>query len=255
MAAIVAPVFASIEMGRIFYRDDGGSGTPVLHLHGGWGYEIYRAPPIAGARLVIPDRTGYGRSTPRDDLPPRFHEAYAIETEHFLDALALERPVLWGHSDGAVIAAILALRDPGRYRGVVLEALHRDRVKPASRQFFTDMAEDPTRFGDRVAAILEADHGARWQSVLKMDGRAWLEIAATPDDDFFDGKLPTLSPPTLVIHGSDDPRTEPHELAWIRRELPHARFAIVERGGHCPHAHPRTALEVAKLVEGFIRTV
>src|SRR5512139_2588358 len=102
---------------RIFYRAAREQarapvdGAPVLHLHGGWGYEIYPVGALA-ARLVIPDRTGYGRSTPVDDLPPRFHEAAAIETERFLDAIGLDRCVLWGHSDGAVIAAILGLRDP-----------------------------------------------------------------------------------------------------------------------------------------------
>jgi pimeloyl-ACP methyl ester carboxylesterase len=250
-------MYATIDRGRIFYRDEG-SGDPIVHLHGGWGYEIYSARPqidAVAARFVIPDRIGYGRSTPIDELPPQFHAWYADETEQFLGAIGIERCVLWGHSDGAVIAAILGIRDPARYRGIVLEALHRDRVKPRSRQFFTDMAEDPARFGDRVAAILDADHGARWRTALQMDGRAWLEIAATPDDDFFDGKLPSLAVPTLVIHGSDDPRTEPHELDWIRRDLPRARFEIVERGGHCPHAHPRTASRVTTLLGEFVQTL
>jgi pimeloyl-ACP methyl ester carboxylesterase len=211
-------------------------------------------PPLA-ARVVIPDRTGYGRSTPIAELPARFHEAAAIESERFLDAIGIERCVIWGHSDGAVIAAIMGLRDPARYRGIVLEALHRDRVKPGSRQFFTDMAEDPMRFGVRVSTVLARDHGARWQDVIRMGGRAWLAIAATPDEDFFDGKLAALAPPVMVIHGADDPRTEPDELALVRRELPSARWEILDGGGHCPHAHPRTREIVATLVEDFAATV
>jgi pimeloyl-ACP methyl ester carboxylesterase len=227
--------------------------APIVHLHGGWGYEIYPLPAL-GRRVLVPDRTGYGRSTPIAELPPHFHRAAAGETEHLLAELGVERPVVWGHSDGAVIAAILALRDPARYRGVVLEALHVDREKPASRQFFTDMADYPTRFGPRVAAILERDHGARWQDVLRMGGRAWLRIAATPDEDFFGGRLGELSEhvPTLVVHGADDPRTEPDELARIRRALPHARYEIVDGGGHCPHAHPRCADAVARAVVDFV---
>ena len=240
---------------QIFYRTIdadalAGEGPPIVHLHGGWGYEVYPAPPIA-ARLVIPDRTGYGRSKRIAELPPRFHEAAAIETEHFLDALGLDRCVIWGHSDGAVIAAIMGLREPARYRGIVLEAMHRDRVKPHSRQFFTDMTEDPTRFGARVVNMLERDHGASWQDVIRMGGRAWLAIAQTPHD-FFDGRLAELAPPVMVVHGADDPRTEPGELAWIRRELPRARWEIIDGGGHCPHAHSRTGVAVAKLIEDFV---
>jgi pimeloyl-ACP methyl ester carboxylesterase len=242
--------FVDVGSSRIAYRAFG-EGTPILHLHGGWGYEIYRLPAMPG-RFVIPDRTGYGRSTAIDELPPRFHEAAAIESARFLDAIGIDRCVLWGHSDGAVIAAIMGLSDPARYRGIVLEALHRDRPKPRSRQFFTDMAEDPTRFGERVASVLRADHGERWESVLRMGGRAWLQIAATPDDDFFDARLAELAPPALVVHGADDPRTEPDELAWIRRDLPRARFAIIDGGGHCPHAHPRAAASVASAVTEFV---
>ena len=50
---------------RIYYRDLG-QGPPLVILHGGWGYEFY---PYTDAierlpnRFVIPDRTGYGRSS------------------------------------------------------------------------------------------------------------------------------------------------------------------------------------------------
>ncbi|MCA9680098.1 MAG: alpha/beta fold hydrolase [Kofleriaceae bacterium] len=239
---------------RIRVRDLAGAGVPVVHLHGGWGYDIYPvdAAALPGARLVIPDRTGYGASTAIDALPPRFHEAAAIETERLLDALGIDRCVVWGHSDGAVIAALLGLRDPARYRGLVLEAIHVDRAKPGSRQFFTDMAEDPTRFGPRVAAVLHGDHGDRWQDVLRMGGRAWLAIAARPDDDFYGGRLAALAPPVLIVHGADDPRTEPGELDALRRALPAAELAILPDGGHCPHAHPRTAAEVTARIGAFV---
>ena len=245
---------------QIAYREHGPrDGVAVVHLHGGWGYEIYGVQPQLAAlpelRFVIPDRTGYGGSTRIDELPPRFHEAAAIETERFLDAIGIEKCVVWGHSDGAVIAAILGLRDPARYRGIVLEALHRDREKPRSRQFFTDMATEPERFGPRVAGILRAEHGAHWQDVLRMDGRAWLRIAETPDEDFYDGRLGSLAVPTLVVHGADDPRTEPGELERVRRELPRARFEVLPEGGHCPHAHPRTAARVAEILGDFVRSL
>jgi pimeloyl-ACP methyl ester carboxylesterase len=87
-----------------------------------------------------------------------------------------------------------------------------------------------------------------------MGGRAWLAIAAMPRDDFFGGALATLSPPTLVVHGDDDPRTEPGELAHVRRELPQARFEVIAGGGHCPHAHSRTSATVASLIADFVAT-
>jgi haloalkane dehalogenase len=94
---------------RIYYRE-AGAGIPLVFLHGGWGYEVYPFDRAIEAlrgrfRILIPDRSGYGRSTPLTKLPADFHRRAAIEMARFLDALKIERAVLWGHSDGAVIAS------------------------------------------------------------------------------------------------------------------------------------------------------
>lgn len=235
---------------------DAGSGTPIVLLHGGWGYGFYphdHAIAKLERRFIIPDRTGYGGSPHIADLPPKFHVAAAIETERLLDALGVERPVLWGHSDGAVIATILALRDPERYAGIVVEAIHLDRRKPRSREFFLQMVDDPDSFGDRVTRKLAAEHGdPYWRTIIQAGGRAWLEIAATPDDDLYEHRLHELRVPMLVVHGADDPRTEPGELDRIRREVPAARIEMIESGGHSPHSAPATAAQVTAIVERFV---
>jgi pimeloyl-ACP methyl ester carboxylesterase len=238
---------------------DGGRGAPIVLLHGGWGYGFYPhddAIAKLDRRFVIPDRTGYGGSPHIAELPPKFHVAAAIETEKLVDALGLERPVLWGHSDGAVIATILALRDPDRYEGIIVEAIHLDREKPRSREFFLQMLEDPDAFGERVTRKLAAEHGADyWRTIIRAGGRAWLDIAATPKEDFYEHRLDELRVPILVVHGDDDPRTEPDELDRIRREVPTARIEMIERGGHSPHSAPATAAKVTAIVERFLTSL
>ena len=235
---------------------EGGAGMPLVILHGGWGYGFYPHDDAIASlehRFVIPDRTGYGGSPHIETLPRRFHVAAAVETETLLDGLGIDRAVLWGHSDGAVIAAILALRDPDRYAGVVVEAIHLDRAKPRSREFFETMVNDPDAFGERVTSKLAAEHGADyWRTIIRAAGQAWLDIAATPDEDFYDGRLHELRVPLLVVHGADDPRTEPGELDRIRREVPAARIEMVERGGHSPHSNRATAAVVTGLVRDFV---
>jgi pimeloyl-ACP methyl ester carboxylesterase len=235
---------------------EGGEGEPLVILHGGWGYGYYPyddAIATLDRRFVIPDRTGYGRSQRIEALPPRFHAAAAIETERLLDAMAIDRCALWGHSDGAIIGVLLALRQPDRYSAVVVEAIHLDRAKPRSRDFFRQMANDPDAFGERVTRRLAAEHGEDyWRTIIRAGGRAWLDIAATPDDDLYDGRLGELRVPMLVLHGADDPRTEPGELDRIRREVPSARIEMIPGGGHSPHNAPGSAARSTALVADFL---
>ena len=106
------PVIAPLS---IHYREYG-RGAPLLFLHGGWGYGMY---PIGRQveefqsewRIVAPDRCGYGRSTHvMREMPLDFHRQAAEETMAVMDALEIERAAIWGHSDGAVIAAMIGLK-------------------------------------------------------------------------------------------------------------------------------------------------
>src|SRR3954466_6145122 len=168
---------------RIAYDDRGGDGPAVVSLHGGWGADLYpveaQAAALRGrARLLVPTRSGHGDSTPLSELAPGFHRRAAAETLAVLDALGIGTAVLWGHSDGAVIAVHAGLMAPDRVAGIVLEALHLYGDKPGSQQFFADTAEDPGWVGERAAAILAAEHGSdRWRAVLQMNARAWLDLA------------------------------------------------------------------------------
>jgi pimeloyl-[acyl-carrier protein] methyl ester esterase len=233
-----------------------GRGAPLVLLHGGWGYGFYPhddAIARLDRRFVIPDRTGYGGSPHIAELPAKFHVAAAVETEKLLDALRIRRSVLWGHSDGAVIATILALRDRGRYDGIIVEAIHLDREKPRSRGFFLRMANDPDAFGQQVTQKLAHEHGEDyWRTIIRAGGRAWLDIAAHPKEDLYENRLGDLRVPMLVVHGADDPRTEPGELDRIRREVPSARIEMIEGGGHSPHSARATAAKVTAVVEGFL---
>jgi pimeloyl-ACP methyl ester carboxylesterase len=250
-----SPLLPGTRPIELRYRD-GGQGAAIVILHGGWGYGFYPhddAIAKLDRRFVIPDRTGYGRSPHVAEMPPKFHVAAAIETEKLLSTLGLQRPVLWGHSDGAVIATILALRDAERYAGIIVEAIHLDREKPRSRDFFLQMVNDPDAFGERVTRKLAEEHGEDyWRTIIRAAGRAWIDIAATPNEDFYEHRLHELRVPMLVVHGADDPRTEPGELDRIRREVPAARIEMIEGGGHSPHSARATAAQVTRVVDSFL---
>jgi pimeloyl-ACP methyl ester carboxylesterase len=256
---VVSALAPHAPRARIHYRETG-AGRPLVILHGGWGYEIYPFQRQIAAlcrdyRIVIPDRTGYGGSGRLVRQETDFHQRAAAETFAVLEALGVERPAVWGHSDGAVIALLMALSHPDRLGGVIAEAAHFFRRKPASREFFETMLWRPDALGERVTAVLLRDHGEGWRDLIRTNGDAWLRIAqagAQPNGDLYDGRLANVRVPTLLSHGARDPRTEPGELEALRAALPHACVALLPEGAHSPHSEARTADDTTRIARDFL---
>jgi pimeloyl-ACP methyl ester carboxylesterase len=249
---------------NIHYREFG-SGRPLVILHGGWGYGIYpfdrQIAEFAGQyRILIPDRSGYGHSSRvSGEMPLDFHRRAALETFCFLDALGIEKSILWGQSDGAVIAAMMGLIAPHRCASLVLEAFHYFRRKPGSRFFFERFAEHPEELGDETRRLLAEDHGeTNWPTVLRRNCGVWFRIADSvhrPDEDLYDGRLGELQVPTLFLHGSLDPRTEPGEMDCVRQVLPHTTMRFIAAGKHSPHGEEDAWQECNKNASEFFRSI
>ncbi|MCU1265402.1 MAG: alpha/beta hydrolase [Acidobacteria bacterium] len=247
---------------KIYLRDQG-QGPPLFFLHGGWGHEMYpfnrqTRALAADYRCVTPDRSGYGRSLQIvGELPPDFHYRAAIETLSVMDSLHVERASFWGHSDGAVIAAILGFTAPERVSGLILEAFHYYRQKPASKEFFEALADRPDVLGaelcERFARVLGAGH---WRHLITTHAKAWIEMAGEssgPTDDLYGGRLHEISAPVLFIHGALDPRTEPGEMDAAHHQLPRAEMHILDKASHSPHSEIAVADQVTKIAAEFLK--
>ena len=256
--SLLVPGISPVE---IYYRDEG-EGEPLLFLHGGWGYEMY---PFTrqinalreGHRILVPDRVGYGRSTRLvEDLPSDFHYHAATETLSFMDSLGIERAFLWGHSDGAVIAAILGFTAPQRVGGLILEAFHYYRQKSTSRKFFETLSYEPEALGLELCQRFAREHGADyWRQLITTHAESWFQIAKEsngPTDDLYAGRLHEIIAPTFLIHGRLDPRTEPGELGAVREQLPDAEMQILDEGSHSPHSESMTADLVTGIATRFL---
>lgn len=255
-----SPLAPDVSPVEIYYREIS-KGRPLIFLHGGWGYEIYPFESQIKAfadtyRILIPDRTGYGRSLKIKEFPIDFHRRAAREVKSFIEALDLDRPILWGHSDGAVIAVSMALSNPDMYSALILEAFHFYKNKPGSRPFFETMASNPDGLGPRVTAALAADHGEDyWRDLIISNGEAWLKIGESisrEGEDLYDGRLGELNVPSIFIHGSRDPRTEPGELDAVRNRLPDVQIHLIEGGGHSPHSESQSAEEANRVTGDFL---
>ncbi len=92
-----------------------GEGRPVVLIHGNaedhnlFGTEIGQLVK-AGYRVYAPDSRGHGANAP---LKEYHYNDMAEDIYEFIRHLGLERPALYGHSDGGIIALLLELRHPG----------------------------------------------------------------------------------------------------------------------------------------------
>ena len=93
-----------------------GEGRPIVLIHGNaedhnlFETEIGQLTE-AGYQVYAPDSRGHGANEPLSEY--HFHDM-AEDMYRFIRAMGLEKPALYGHSDGGIIALMLEIMHPGR---------------------------------------------------------------------------------------------------------------------------------------------
>lgn len=114
--------YVTLDGLRFHYRDYGGTGRPLVLLHGlasNSRWWLLVGPLLAKRfRVVALDQRGHGES----DKPDNGYEFETVagDLAGFIDALELERPIVVGHSWGSEVALQYAASYPDRPAGVVL---------------------------------------------------------------------------------------------------------------------------------------
>ena len=122
-AAPARETYADLPGARIWYRDTGGAGVPVVFLHAAtgssrvWEYQI-PAFTAAGYRVIAFDRRGWGR-TVIDPAGPQPGTA-ADDLQALMSYLGVDRFHLVGTAAGGFAAWDYALSFPQRLRSLVV---------------------------------------------------------------------------------------------------------------------------------------
>jgi pimeloyl-ACP methyl ester carboxylesterase len=247
-----APVVIETSGGDVSVRT-AGAGPHVVLLHGigsGSGSWIYQLAGLSSRYTVTAwDAPGYGKSMPVSGEEPGVDD-FAHRLAMLVDALALDRFLLVGHSLGALIAGRYAARNPARLRGLILAdpAAGHARLTEADRAARLDSRLKPfaalgaeryaqERAGNLLSPDTTEEHLSlvrRNMAQLTLEGlSAAAGILSRGDllDDVarFDG-------PAIVLCGAEDRVTPPEICRPVANAFPGGRpFHLIENAGHASY--------------------
>ena len=228
---------------------------PIVFLHEGlgslamWKDFPQKIADATGCEAVVFSRAGYGRSDPAKlSRDTRYmHDEGLHVLPAFLTALGLERPILFGHSDGASIALICAGGTATQLSGVVVMAPHVlvedisvESIAQAKVAWQT--TDLPARLGKYHADVEAAFWG--WNDIwLHPDFRAWN----------IEEYLPGIAVPVLAIQGEDD---EYGTMAQIDRIAAQTRDVELVKLADCRHSpHKDQPEAVIEAVGDFVARI
>jgi pimeloyl-ACP methyl ester carboxylesterase len=279
--------YRSVEIDgvRVFYREAGSRGAPVVVLLHGFpsSSHMYRnlIPALADRfRVIAPDYPGFGHSDFPD--PRRFHygfAGYARLVHRFVDELSLDRYALYVQDYGAPIGLRLALLAPARVTALVvqngnayleglsagwdpLRAYWRD-PSPANRENLRGwLTADGIRL--QYIAGLEPDQAARicpdtWTLdwlLLNRPGNIDVQLDLFGDYQANVALYPAFQqffrerqPPALIAWGKRDPFFTVEGARAYLRDLPDAELHLLDAGHFALETHGN---EIATLMRDFL---
>jgi pimeloyl-ACP methyl ester carboxylesterase len=270
---------------EIFYREAGRPNAPVLLLpHGYPGSSfVYRHLLTALAdrwRLIAPDLPGFGYSgTPSSDDFDYTFDAYADFLLDFTRAMRLDRYVIWLHDYGSQFGLRLAMREPARVAGLIIQNgdIYEDEFGPkydGLRRLWTNPGPESRRgiaqhvsldgFRDEFTGELPAEVADRvppdlwtlhWS--LMSDAARVANLVRLLEDQpttlaWFARQRSYLrehQPPTLIVWGPHDGYMPEAAARAYHRDLPGAELHLLNGGHWLLETH---LSEVVPLVRDFL---
>ena len=261
------------------YFEEAGNGIPLICLHtaGADGRQyrgILNDPEVTSRyRVLAFDLPWHGKSSPPVGWQD---EAYALTTDRyvgtvlaFAEALGLDRPVVMGCSIGGRCVLHLALRHGDRFRAAIglQSALHSESVLGDQMAETGFMYRPDVHGGEAAASIVsgliapQSPSADRWETL-------WHYSQGGPgvfpgdlhyyfdDGDLRNGKASAIDTdrcPLFLLTGEYDYSARPEQTAEVARQVPGAKFQVMEGLGHFPMSeNPQAFLAYLRPVLGEI---
>lgn len=268
--------------GRVFWRDVGEGGIPLLTLHGGPGFPHDYLESLEGLadrrRVIFYDQLGCGKSDRPDDESLWTVDRFVEELEAVREGLGLERFHLFGSSWGGMLAMQYALdRRPPQVESLILcsspasmtrwvegcnellarlpewnrktIAHHEEHGYTSCPHYGAAILEFYTRHVCRLDewpdGVERAFRDAGYQVYNYMNGPSEFTVVGTLKDWSVLDRLGEIDKPTLVVSGEHD-ELRPEHAREIHVAIQGSELKILEGCSHLSFAEdPETFYGVA----------
>lgn len=239
---------------------EGGSGSPLLFLHGAQGFapeQPYVAMLADRRRLIAPSHPGFGASAlplwldSIDDIAHLYLE--------LMDRLRLSQIDIVGCSLGGWLAAEIATKSPERVGKLALVGPVGVKLGPPDKLDIPDIFAMPQ---DKVAKLVFHDVEKGRLDVTRMTDEQLATIARNREttalltwepwmhNPKLRHRLHRVTSPTLFIRGESDGLVSQSYIDGYAKLIPNSKVATIAAAGHAPQLEQPE--EFARVLFGFL---
>ena len=235
--------YADIPGGRLWFKDLGGDGAPVVFLHAAsgtsdsWGLQEPEFA-AAGYRCIPYDRRNWGRS--ESTSPAGDAGSASDDLEAFAEELRLSRFHLVSTAAGGIVGLDYALEFPQRVISLVVSS----SFTGVQDQSYLDVQQRlrPPEIQDLPIVLREV--GPSYRAINPEGTARWLEIeqasrheiapeaAQSPRSPMTYARLATMKTPVLMLAGEADLLSPPAMMRLVADHIPGCRFETIPEAGH-----------------------
>jgi pimeloyl-ACP methyl ester carboxylesterase len=238
--------YAELSGVRLWYRDSGGAGVPVVFLHaatgssGVWEHQE-NAFVSAGFRFIAYDRRGFGRTVVEPSGTPS--TTGADDLDALMKHLRIDRFHLVGTAAGAFVCLDYALSFPQRLRSVVIA----NTVGGVQDEEYVELGRRlrPPAFAAMPPELREL--GPSYRASNPAGTQRWIDLertnrpgsnAGTPSptqpmrNRITFALLETLKVPALLVTGDADLYAPPAVMRLFAARIKGAESVVVPEAGH-----------------------
>ena len=213
--------------GQVLFYEKTGEGTPLIMLHGnGESHEIFNEAISVlsdSYEVYAIDSRGHGESA----TPSEYHYIdMAFDVIRFIETLNIERPILYGFSDGGIIGLHVA-----RLRGELI-----------SKLIISGVNLSPDGLKRSALSEIKRDY--------KKSNKSPLIGMMLKEPNFFDFELEEIDVPTLILQGSND-MVKPSEGKKLNKYIKGSTLKILQGETHGSYVINST--KIADIIMDFAK--